>query len=251
VQSLSKHATSLQHARLEEKKNILNRKIISWQEIQARYIPAIFTIRRPSSLGQASETVDMSLDLPSSLGKQIPWDKQLGEYEWKLREAQARDALQGLQQNLRLRDFLIKKKKDWSRGVRQNTRSNTVISQAIKKIEFSKTKYRVARNALKGLAPLLEKGEGWILEFRDLRDGDVVGLPATGLGEGWKSLSWIWITQGTYPGPGAQEHQLADGIRFLISKLHVNGANSITSFATSVVSFARPHITLVGGNMHT
>jgi hypothetical protein len=214
VQSLSKHATSLQRARLEEKKNILHRKIIAWQEIHAHYIPAIFTIRHPSSLSQVSETVDLTLDLPSSLGKRIPWDKQLGEYEWKLREAQARDALQGLQQNLRLRDFLIKKKKDWAKGVRENTRSNTVISQAIKKIEISKTKYRVARSALKDLAPLLEKGEGWILEFRVLHDGDVVGLPATGLGEGWRSLSWIWITQGTVAtltNPGAQDHQLADG----------------------------------------
>ena len=88
----------------------------------------------------------MTLDLPSSLGKIIPWDKQLGEYEWKLREAQARDALQGLRQNLRLRDFLIKKKKDWAKGVRENTRSNTVISQSIKKIDLFKTKYRVALN---------------------------------------------------------------------------------------------------------
>jgi hypothetical protein len=217
VKSLSKHVTSLQRARLEERKNVLHRKIISWQEIHALYIPAIFTIRRPSSLGQASETVDMTLDLPSSLGKLIPWDKQLGEYEWKLCEAQARDALQGLQQNLRLRDFLIKKKKDWAKGVRENTRSNTVISQAIKKIESSKTKYRVARNALKELAPLLEKGKDWIAEFRVLHDDDVVGLPPTGLGEGWRSLSWIWFNQGTVTtltNPGAQEHQLADGIIF-------------------------------------
>ena len=44
VQSLSQHSTLLQCARLEERQNILHRKIISWQEIQAHYIPTIFTI---------------------------------------------------------------------------------------------------------------------------------------------------------------------------------------------------------------
>ena len=76
-----------------------------------------------------------------------------------------------------------------------------------------KTKYRVAHNALTKLAPLLEKGEGWCSEFRALNDGDVTGLPAEGLGEGWKSLSWIWMTQGVVAtDTQAQEHQLVDGM---------------------------------------
>ena len=226
MKSLSQHASPLQHARLEERQNVLHRKIISWQEIQARYIPSIFTIRRPSSLDQIDqlelETSDtiifrdmtyLTLDLPSSLGKSIPWDKRLGEYEWKLREAQARDALQGLRQNLHLHDFLIKKKKDWAKGVCENTCSNTVILQSIKKIDLFKTKYRVAHNALTKLAPLLEKGDGWRSEFRALNDGDVAGLPTDGLGEGWKSLSWIWITQDVVaPDTLAQKDQLVDGM---------------------------------------
>ena len=155
----------------------------------------------------------MTLNLPSSLGKIIPWDKRLGDYEWKLHEAQARDALQGLWQNLCLRNFLTKKKKDWARGVRENTRSNTVISQSIKKIDFFKSKYRVAHDALTKLAPLLEKGDSWRSEFRALNDGDVTGLPAEGLCEGWKSLSWIWMTQGVFAtDTQAQEHQLVDGM---------------------------------------
>ena len=215
VQSLSQHATPLQRARLEERQNVLHRKIISWQEIQAHYIPTIFTIRHPSSLDQTSDTINifrMTLDLPSSLGNIIPWDKQLGVYEWKLHEAQARDALQGLRQNLCLCGFLIKKKKDWAKGVREKTCSNIVILQSIKKIDLFKTKYRVAHNALTKLAPLLEKGDGWRSEFRALNDGDVAGLPADGLGEGWKSLSWIWMSQDVVAtDTRAQENQLVDG----------------------------------------
>ena len=62
------------------------------------------------------------------------------------------------------------------------------------------------------LTPLLEKGDGWHSKFRALNDSDVAGLLADGLGEGWKSLSWIWMSQDVVAtDTQAQENQLVDG----------------------------------------
>ena len=212
-QNLGQHATAMQRSKLTEKKNVLHRKLIAWQEVQQIYIPAILAIRHPSSLDQPFDAPDiysMVLLLLSSLGPTIPWDKCLGEYEWELRLAQARDALDGLRQNLRVRDFLTKKKKDWARGVRQNTRSQTLILKTQGKIVAFATRYCVARNALSQLALPLQKGSLWNSEFRLLNDGDIQGLPAEGWGEGRRTLSWIWTTEGVSDTTD-YEPQLNDG----------------------------------------
>src|ERR1700729_346901 len=99
---LTQHTTALQRARVEEKKNILHRKLITWQEAQLMHIPALVTIRRSTSGAEDEfDLENVDLGLPSSLGNRIDWDKQLGEYEWQLRQAQGHDALNDLRQNLR------------------------------------------------------------------------------------------------------------------------------------------------------
>lgn len=119
ISSLSEHATSLQKAQVHEKLNTHYRKLLNWFEVQVIYMPAVATLR---SLPSQSETFDIhdvpilttDLWLPSSIGSRVHWDRHLGGYEWSLRVAQAKDALEDLRQNLFLRDFLLKKKKDWS-----------------------------------------------------------------------------------------------------------------------------------------
>jgi hypothetical protein len=125
--------------------------------------------------------------------------------------AQAKDALDDLRQNLYLRDFLWKKKKDWSRGVRENTRSQALIDRACAKVATCATKYRLARTAISQLAPFLDKGDSWASELRELLGSDIEGLPAEGWGEGWRRLSWIWVTAGVGAGDGSQLQPLADG----------------------------------------
>jgi hypothetical protein len=200
--------------------NTLHRRINSWAEIQASYIPGVTVLR-------SKATHDMPLDLPtapvysvelwlpSSIGRRTLWDKRLGEFEWQFREAQARDALNTLRQNLRLKDFLIKKKKDWARGVHQNTRSQVAIVSAANKIKSCIMKYRVARTALTCLASLLNKGDTWGIEFQVLKDEDVVGLPVEGWGEGSRMLSWIWIIAGANRSEMDQP-RLTDGSCFSI-----------------------------------
>ena len=151
------------------------------------------------------------------------WDdrlRRLGEYEWLLRQAQAQDSLRKMRDLLRLRDFLIKNKKNWSRGVQQNTRSQSEINNAQKKIQACTTKYRAAHSALRILAEILEKGDTWSMEFRQLNDDDVSGLPAEGWGEGTRTLSWIWMAPGV-DNSETNKPQLIDGALcdFLISVL--------------------------------
>ena len=219
ISSLSDHATSLQKAQVLEKLNTFYRKLLNWFEVQVIYIPAVATLRL--ALPSPSEPLDIrdinisatDLWLPSGIGSRVPWDKSLGDYEWLLRVAQAKDALEDLRQNLYLRDFLWKKKKEVSRGIRENTRSQALIERASAKVTASAAKYRIARAALSQLAPFLSKDFSWASEMRELSESDVEGLPAEGWGEGRKRLSWIWVAVGMGPsGDGSQLQPLADGI---------------------------------------
>ena len=163
------------------------------------YISAIFMICCPNSLNQVSDVPDihkLTLFLPSSLGQIIPWDKHLGEYEWQLRVAQAKDALHGLHQNLHLHDFLVKRKKDWACGVCENTHSQTIISQTQKKIAACATKYHVACHALCELEQTLQKAISWKGELQLITDGDIQGLPSKCLCKVKRALSWIWMASG-------------------------------------------------------
>ena len=223
--SLGEHATSLQRAQCQEKKNAHYRKVRLWQETQALYIPAVNSLRvQNNDPAGSSDSTDVSSDsidaavslellLPSAIGNRIPWDKRLGEYEWLLRDAQAHDSLHKLRDSLRLKDYLLKEKKKTSRGVRQNTRSQTQINNAVKKIKTAAIKYRVARTALTTLAPILGKDEKWCSKLRVLEDDDIRGLPVEGLGEGTRTLSWIW-TSGPISSDEAAEPRMVDGLFF-------------------------------------
>jgi hypothetical protein len=186
----------------------------------------------------------LELLLPSAIGNRIPWDKQLGEYEWLLRDAQAHDSLHKLRDSLRLKDYLLKKKKSSSRGVRENTRSQTQISNAVKKVKTAAVKYRVARKALIALAPILGKDDKWCSELQDLKDDDIRGLPVTGLGEGTRTLSWIW-TSGPISSDEAAEPQMVDGLKFAFLLL----IKFINSFHSQLCVFngAVPEHALRGG----
>ena len=153
--------------------------------------------------------VNLELLLPSAIGNRTPWDKRLGEYEWLLRDAQARDSLHKLRDSLRLKDYLLKEKKNKSRGVRQNTRSQTQINNAVKKVKTAAIKYRVARMALVTLTPILGKDDKWCSELQVLEDDDIRGLPVEGLGEGTRTLSWIW-TSGPISSDEATEPRMVD-----------------------------------------
>lgn len=212
---MGQHATALQKAKIIERNNGLRRRVTSWCDIQSLYIPGTTLLRaldaqhRPVDAPEI-KVYELELWLPSSIGRKVTCDQSLRECEWDLREAQANDALHTLRQNLRLDSFLTKRKKDWSRGVRQNTRSQTIIQQNLSKVKAGVEKYRVAQAALVILEPLLGKPARWAESLRPLADEDIRGMPATGLGEGSRTLSWIWMSPGVLGDGG--EQGLNDGM---------------------------------------
>jgi hypothetical protein len=242
--SLGEHATALQRAQCQEKKNAHYRKVRLWQETQTLYIPAVNTLRRQNNEPGFFETTDtavsLELLLPSAIGDRISWDKQLGEYEWLLRDAQAHDSLHKLRDSLRLKDYLLKNKKKNSRGVRENTRSQTQINNAVKKIKTAAIKYRVAHIALNALAPILGKDNKWCSELQVLKDDDIRGLPVEGLGEGSRTLSWIW-TSAPISSDEAVEPQMVDGLTIPLLSL-INFINSSPSQRCAFNGAALEHV---------
>ena len=77
--SLGEHATALQRAQCQEKKNAHYCKVQLWQEMQVLYIPAVNTLQiqdsNSGSFYASSDTaVSLELLLPSDIGNRIPWD---------------------------------------------------------------------------------------------------------------------------------------------------------------------------------
>ena len=189
------------------------RKVASWQVIQAFYLPTVVNLRNKDNDEIDPNLYKIDLFLPSQIKNTLNWDdrlRRLGEYEWLLRQAQAQDSLKKMRDLLRLLDFLTKKKKNWSRGVQQNTRSQSEINKAEKKIKACAAKYQSAYSALCFLGQIMGKENSWTMEFQELKDDHIKGLPAEGWGEGTRTLSWIWMAPGVVS-PEMNKPQLIDG----------------------------------------
>ena len=201
IESLGPHATALQQAKIQERTNALRKRITAWFEIQMLYIPGTTLLRveeQHTRNGRSPEVhiYNVKLWLPSAIARRTACDRSLQEVEWVLRGAQANDALNTIRQHLRLDSFLTKRKKDWSRGVRANTRSLTMIEQNRWKMRAAVEKYRTAYKALDAVGTVMTKADGWKSWLKVLNDEDIRGLPVDGLGEGHRTLSWIWMAPG-------------------------------------------------------
>lgn len=140
---------------------------------------------------------DMVLWLPSGIGRKATCSENLQRFEFRLREAQANDALHELRGHLRYTTYLWRFKDRFHRGVGANTRSRTNIQRSQDKVDAAALKYNIARKALVILGGILGETE-WALTLRVLRPEDVRGMTEALLGEseGRRTLSWIWRTVG-------------------------------------------------------
>ncbi|PPQ89792.1 hypothetical protein CVT25_008232 [Psilocybe cyanescens] len=205
VRDLGQHATLTQMRVVQEASNRLRRQITSWIELQTLYMPHTAALRQKDAMANSEgipsvRTEKMPLYLPSALSEIDPCDKSLRIFEWKLRQGQAFDALHEMRQNLRVGSHYIKHKKRFSRGVAQNTRSNTTIQNLHTKAKHAAEKYQIAQAAMVSLAPYIsdEATPGWENDLRPLRDEDVRSLSEgrKGESEGKRTVSWIWLTEG-------------------------------------------------------
>ncbi|KAF8158043.1 hypothetical protein B0H34DRAFT_674528 [Crassisporium funariophilum] len=202
--------------------HILRRKIDAWIAVQHLYMPALATIRMCDAEADdhnSDPTEDVSLYLPSALAHTpshpctlplsclevpvVPCNVCLREMEWELRNAQASDALAELRDGLRLCSYLYIDKDRFQRGQRHNTCSRGIIDRTVVKIAAAASKYRAARLAIKGLAPVLDK-VGWedaypLLASEDIRamgEADPSVHVRRGPAQGRHRGSWIWTRLG-------------------------------------------------------
>ena len=70
--SLGLHATSLQKAQIQEKKDTFFRKLASWQEVQAFYLPMAATLQNKSN-----DVYKVKLFLPLQIRNSLNWDDHL------------------------------------------------------------------------------------------------------------------------------------------------------------------------------
>lgn len=145
---------------------------------------------------------EICLYLPSALVNLnlVPCDPELQNYEWRLREGQAFDALDEIRHNLQLRAHSYKFKDKNIRGVRRNMRSNKGIDKLNKKIALAAKTYRAAWKALQNLDTVGRKG--WENDLKPLREQDIRAMSEGlyGDSESHRTLSWIWVTQGVAVG---------------------------------------------------
>jgi hypothetical protein len=205
----------------------LTKHIRAFRKMQRTYMPTIrcFLTATQRALWDSEadrDTETVRLFMPSEILDKETCRKAcavgLPEVEAELRIGGAREALEALRQGLRTRTMTNRFRLRHCTGQRMLTRGQGLLRQVDVGIHKAKLHYRYARNALTRL-----KGHGvWERELQVLQDNDVRALTAeeaaqresvhdyggvvvteeggiaalgtVALGEGKRTLSWIWYT---------------------------------------------------------
>ena len=181
--------------KLEQERSNLSFEIAKWRKQQQDVMPNVFDhLSRRLSLPTSIE--HEQLLLPSDLS---PLEREkcgvthLVHEELQLRKGQAHDALRSLRAQVKYVMALSHQKnsrKNAIHGQYLNTRTGTILSDAIRKRDGYKQKYRRTREAMIRLG-MSEKSE----EFPELNDADIWRkdpLRYHKLGDGQKTEGWIW-----------------------------------------------------------
>ncbi|RXW22164.1 hypothetical protein EST38_g3695 [Candolleomyces aberdarensis] len=192
--SLWDHSQDRQITRVKLRSNALTRKLEEWFSLLQLYIPTSVLLRKREPRQKDSpKPFEVQLWLPSRIGSLVPFDRSLAEIEYKLRNAQAHEALGVLRCNLQIRATLYDVKDRWLRGQGANTRALNAIATVQARIASARDEYRQARAALLALADLL--GHMKVdQEFLPLEEKDIRSMVEAepGQGETRRKLSWIW-----------------------------------------------------------
>ncbi|KAN0078443.1 hypothetical protein V8E55_010500 [Tylopilus felleus] len=155
------------------------------------------------------------LMLPSKVVETLPCDHVTPRIEWRLRLAQAHDALNSLRSSLCARSFVWKFKDKNLRGQGANTRAQNTLKGIKAHINRAANKYNEARHTLSTLSSPLNE-TSWASVLCPLQVQDIRGMSDLlwGETEGTQKLSWIWSMHGladdTTDETGAIEGNLAD-----------------------------------------
>ena len=222
--------TDTNQIRVQQRSNILMRRIEAWQQVQDLFMPGARTLRDESTqvTNRPHPPEDVLLFLPSQIKGKTVCPPKLEMIEFRLREGQAFDALNDIRQGLRSRAYMLKFKDRFLRGQGANTRARNCVKTLDAKIGSAATRYRVAYGALSTLGPSLGQ-VGWRNQLRPLADEDICALvDASDLqpGEGRRRVSWIWRVCGY--GEQAMEDELDNGFQEGVYSSHLAGCNPDT-----------------------
>ncbi|KAK6978078.1 hypothetical protein R3P38DRAFT_2580509, partial [Favolaschia claudopus] len=215
------HPTVTQRRLMLERCSKLRRKVLSWMETQTQFMPSVTVVRAEAAAKRqspvqpaAGELVqDIPLLMPSALAPNGACPQELQEFEFRLREGQAHEALYDIRHQLLIRTHEYKWKDEQNHNVRDGTRSHTKLKLIEDRLTRASTAYRVAWGALKVLGSRLGK-RGWEGTLQALEDGDIRGMPEATFrkpGERRKEtasarkrrkktrspISWIWLADGS------------------------------------------------------
>ncbi|KAJ7186240.1 hypothetical protein B0H12DRAFT_1032304, partial [Mycena haematopus] len=210
-----------------KRRGTLVKRIRAFRKMQRTYMPNLrrFLTQTQRAIFEAEpdrEAEAIRLFMPSDIADASKRERAcavgLPEVEADLRVGEAREALHSLRQALRARTMTNRFRLRHCTGQRMLTRGQGVLRQISLKVHRAKLRYRYARNALKQL-----RGPGpWEKELKVLDDADEGGVAAYGvvaLGEGRRTLSWIWYTA---KGEGEPtEEELVEALRVEWCKAYV------------------------------
>jgi hypothetical protein len=193
---LWEHAQDRQRTKHQLRCNALRRKIDFWFGYHSLYFPEAVKLRKvplSTTVPQPEVKVyDIPLWLPSQIKTKVPVSQEALRTEWRLRHAQAYEALDTLQFQLQMRAHLISFKHRFVRGQGANTRARNAISLVQARIDVAAHDYRTAYDALEALGSILFK-YGWKNELQPLLDEDIRDLcEGKDKSEGKRTVSWIW-----------------------------------------------------------
>ena len=227
----NRQRTDPQKIEIQQRRNVLTRRINVWRAAQAVYMPqacVYLSDERDSNISEDASKFDnlkpetWSLFLPSRISgdDRSSCYKGIVETERLLRLAQLQDSLVNLRQSRRaLRNLRLYFKTNLAgEGQKSQTRSRAVETSAKSRIKRAVWRYRTAHSALLELDP---NGE-WTSEYRELRDEDNRGplkeVEETGVGDGRYAPSWIWTTPSATPlpceGSAAEQHEVNETARY-------------------------------------
>ncbi|TFY51020.1 hypothetical protein EVJ58_g10780 [Rhodofomes roseus] len=176
AKKLGEHSTDKQRATVTERLNVMRRRLEAWFNVQQAYIAGAQSLREArlhaAARGKDVAAYDIPLLLPSDVVHALSVDPALQDCEWRLRYAQAHDALNDLRRHLRLSSHLYHFKDRFVRGQRENTRARSIIKTVQDKVDEDAARYCRARTALLTLSQALGK-TGWQDTLKDLADDDV------------------------------------------------------------------------------
>ncbi len=195
-------------AALQQKRNLLMRRIELWQEIQKIHMPMVAELRPADSVATGADTDRPQLPmkaelvplwlpsaLPAHLGSPSALLSGLRSKERRLREAQMADALAEIRRVRRILAAIseFSKMNVVGLGQRSVTRQQGLFTRFKDKQKRAAERYRAARVAMVRLDP----AGGWQTTYRPLLDADLRGPRREDdeiiASEGRYQMSWIWL----------------------------------------------------------